>query len=442
MAPVKRPHSTLIGVPPPPPTRRPSLPGVAAAVPPPPPARRSQPELPAPRSVHTVSNELALSRTVLASAPEVDVPLELQAAVLVPTARASRPELPNPPLLESPASKAAAPLPAVAPYPAASVERTPAIATAVLDVESAAASPRPGFRPGTAVGVAAIAVVMGLGLTLLVGRALERPGVEAKPVRPSPMAAPSPKGAARPSPVDQPAKAPEIARAAAQTKSAARASEGSPKPTDVPVSSAPAPSCKEILGAGFVERADPEAALAETQLANRELVRGNVDASHASFCKAALLDGTKIERWLNLAQMFLIRRDAEKAVETAERALELDPKNARALEILGDARARLGDLQKARRAYLDAERRAEPNEDTRKWLVRRDLDEAERSARSRDFVRAERLFRRVVVFDPEHAEAALGVAACLRKLGDQRGAEAWERRAETLARARRTGSQK
>jgi tetratricopeptide (TPR) repeat protein len=309
----------------------------------------------------------------------------------------------------------------------------------VLDVESRSASPRQGFRTGTAVAVAAVAVVTGLGLTLLVGRALEGPGAKATPAR-SPMAAPSPKGAT--SPVELPAKAPEIAPAAAQKTSPARAPEASPKQSDVPVSSAAVPSCKEMLGAGFVEKTDPKAALAETQIANRELVRGNTDASHASFCKAALWDGTKVERWLNLAQMFLIRRDAEKAVETVERALELDPKSARALEILGDAWARLGDLQKARRAYLDAERRAEPDEDARKWLVRRDLDEAERSAKARDFVRAERLFRRVVVFDSEHAGAALGVAACLRKLGDQRGAEAWERRAETLARARRTGSQK
>ena len=189
-----------------------------------------------------------------------------------------------------------------------------------------------------------------------------------------------------------------------------------------------------MLGAGFVAENDPKAALAETQLANRELVRGDAHASQAAFCRAALWDPEKIERWLNLAQIFLIRRDDKQALESVERALELDAKNARALEILGDARARLGRLDEARQAYLDAERRSEPDDDARKWLVRRDMDEAHRSMKARDFVRAERLFRRVVVFEPEHPGAALGVSVCLRKLDDGKAADAWAERAERLAR--------
>jgi hypothetical protein len=43
--------------------------------------------------------------------------------------------------------------------------------------------------------------------------------------------------------------------------------------------------------------------------------------------------------------------------------------------------------------------------------------------------------RRVVVFDPEHAGAALGVATCLRKQNDQEGADEWERHAEALAKS-------
>jgi len=192
-----------------------------------------------------------------------------------------------------------------------------------------------------------------------------------------------------------------------------------------------------MLGDAFVEKADPNAALAETQVGNRELVRGKMDASQAAFCKAALWDGAKVERWLNLAQIFLIRRDGNKAVESSGHALELDPKNARALEIQGDAFARLGKLKEARMAYLAAEARPEPEEDALKWLVRRDLDEANRSLKSRDFVRAERLFRRVVVFDSQHAGAALGVATSLRRQNDQKAADEWERHAEMLVRNKR-----
>ncbi len=194
------------------------------------------------------------------------------------------------------------------------------------------------------------------------------------------------------------------------------------------------PSCKEMLGGEFAEKNDPKAALSETGLANRELVRGNAHAAQASFCKAALWDSAKIERWLNLAQIFLIRRDDKQALTAVERALELDAKNPRALEILGDAQARLGKLDEAKKAYLDSERRPEPDDAARNWLIRRDMGEAQRSLRSGDFVRAERLFRRVVVFDPEHSGAALGVSTCLRKLDAQKAADAWAHRAETLAR--------
>jgi tetratricopeptide (TPR) repeat protein len=189
-----------------------------------------------------------------------------------------------------------------------------------------------------------------------------------------------------------------------------------------------------MLGREFVKESNPKAALAETVLANRELVRGKAHESQMAFCKAALWDSDKVERWLNLAQIFLIRRDDKQALGAAERALELDAKNARALEIVGDAQARLGNLEEARKAYLDSERRPEPGDDARRWLVRRDMDEAQRSLRSHDFVRAERLYRRVVVFDPNHPGAALGVSTCLRKQDDQKAADAWAKRAEMLAR--------
>jgi hypothetical protein len=97
----------------------------------------------------------------------------------------------------------------------------------------------------------------------------------------------------------------------------------------------------------------------------------------------------------------------------------------------------MGKLKEARLSYLAAEARPEPEAEALKWVVRRDLDEANRSLKSREFVRAERLFRRVVVFDPGHAGAALGVATCLRKQNNQKAADEWERHAEMLVRSAR-----
>jgi Tfp pilus assembly protein PilF len=158
-----------------------------------------------------------------------------------------------------------------------------------------------------------------------------------------------------------------------------------------------------------------------------------LDAAFAAFCKAALWDGGTIERRLNLANLYLMRRDGEHAVEQAARALELDPKNGRALEIQADAWARLGKVREARRAFLAGAQRFESDEAAAKWLVRRDLDAAERCLKARDYARAEKFFLRVVVFEPEHEVATSGVVTCLQKLDDPAGAAAWTRRANELA---------
>jgi tetratricopeptide (TPR) repeat protein len=281
--------------------------------------------------------------------------------------------------------------------------------------------------------VTAVAVVTGFGLTLLIARETGHAPQNSAAARTAPAAPASAAIARGPAPTVPVAKAAAVERAPVRELAPALIAERSSEP-QVPTSTRTVPGCREMLGDDFVEKADPNAALAETQVGNRELVRGKVDASQAAFCKAALWDSAKVERWLNLAQIFLIRGDGNQAVESSGRALELDPKNARALELQGDAFARLGKLKEARIAYLAAEARPGSDEDALKWLVRRDLDEASRSLKAREFVRAERLFRRVVAFDPAHAAAAIGVATCLRKQNDRKAADEWERHAELLVR--------
>ena len=88
--------------------------------------------------------------------------------------------------------------------------------------------------------------------------------------------------------------------------------------------------------------------------------------------------------------------------------------------MLGDAWAMLGKHDEARAAYLAAEGKAEPDAKDLQLMVRRDLEEAQRMVKRRDFVRAERLFRRVMVFDSQHVEAGAGLTASLAKLSDGR----------------------
>jgi tetratricopeptide (TPR) repeat protein len=180
----------------------------------------------------------------------------------------------------------------------------------------------------------------------------------------------------------------------------------------------------------LVERNDPKAANRETRLANRELVRGNVTEAHEAYCLAHAWDRSNIDRRLNLSRLYLVRRDWEKAAELALSALKLDPKNRRALGVLGDAWAALHKTKDARAAWLAAETAPKATPSDLRLIVRRNMALAKKVERLQDFLLAERLYRRVLLLEPDHAGAMTGVAACLLKVGDQRAAEAWALRAK------------
>jgi tetratricopeptide (TPR) repeat protein len=203
------------------------------------------------------------------------------------------------------------------------------------------------------------------------------------------------------------------------------------------VSSSSAPSCRQLLGDGLVERNAPHAAQRETRLANRELLRGNVTEAQAAYCKALAWDRPNVDRHVNLGRLFLVRRDWKKAAEYGHGALALDPKNRRALGVVGDALAALHETDEAREAWLAVEKKSDANAKELALIVRRNMALAQRVERLKDFSLAERIYRRVLLFSPAHAGATKGIASCLVKLGDHSAAEAWTRRAEALGQSKR-----
>ena len=203
----------------------------------------------------------------------------------------------------------------------------------------------------------------------------------------------------------------------------------------LPVSGSSAPSCKQLLGKSLAERHDPKRALRETRLGNRALVLGNVAEAEAAFCKALFWDRSNVERHVNLARLFLLRRDWVKAAEYGESALELDPKNGPALGVVGDAWAALNKTKEARAAWLSAEKKPKASPSELRLIVRRNMALAKRVERLRDYSFAERFYRRVLLLEPEHADAMRGIARCLLRVGDQRAAEIWARRAEAPKRS-------
>jgi tetratricopeptide (TPR) repeat protein len=213
-------------------------------------------------------------------------------------------------------------------------------------------------------------------------------------------------------------------------------------PTKPPISTHTAPTCRQLLGKSISERRDPKRATIQTGLANRALVRGNVKEAHAGYCLAWAWDRSNADRRLNLATLYLVRRDWAKAAELGQSAVDLDPQNRRALTVVGDAWAALHKDDKARAALLAAERKQDPSEEEIALMVKRDLALAKGVQRKRDFLLAERLYRRVLLFAPDHVGAMRGVASCLLKLGDARAAAAWARQAQSRARggvAQRSG---
>jgi Flp pilus assembly protein TadD/DNA-binding response OmpR family regulator len=208
----------------------------------------------------------------------------------------------------------------------------------------------------------------------------------------------------------------------------------SPAQTPLDESGARAPSCEQLLGAtATTESAYPGAAFDQMRDANRALVRGDVDAAERGLCKAALWDQKNPAIPLELAQLMLLRRDGASAVGWAKKGLELGPADLRAQSILGDGLARLGDYDGAKLAWLKSMKLEEASEGQVKSLSFGSVREAQASLRHKDFARAERFFRRAVVFDGDNAQASNGLASALLKLGDVGSALRWANHAVSVA---------
>jgi Flp pilus assembly protein TadD len=107
----------------------------------------------------------------------------------------------------------------------------------------------------------------------------------------------------------------------------------------------------------------------------------------------------------------------------------VSPGNTKALGLLGDGLARSGDVQGARKAWFDAVGATDPSPLQKRDFVLASMQEAQLSLYKRDWARAERFFRRVILVDTESLKAALGLASALLKLGDAKPSLLWAQRA-------------
>jgi tetratricopeptide (TPR) repeat protein len=191
-----------------------------------------------------------------------------------------------------------------------------------------------------------------------------------------------------------------------------------------------APTCAALLDPLNLDQGNFPGAAYEQQVAgSKALVQGRVDDAQIAYCKAARWDAKNAQAHVDLAQLFLIRKDGAAAAEEARRAIELDPNSGRAQSLLGDGLVRIGDHDGAKAAWLLASG-IDPKDDAKiKALINRNLHEAEASLKKKDVSRAERFFRRAIVMEPDSLEASRGLAAVLNQLGDGHAAVRWVQRA-------------
>jgi tetratricopeptide (TPR) repeat protein len=173
----------------------------------------------------------------------------------------------------------------------------------------------------------------------------------------------------------------------------------------------------------------PGAAYEQQKLGAKLLVQGKVDDAQLAYCKAARWDSKNPQTHVDLAQLFLIRKDGAAAAEEARSAVELDPNSSRAQSLLGDGLVRVGDHEGAKIAWLKAAGISADDAPQFKALLARNVHEAEASLKNRDVARAERFFRRAIVLDPDSMLASRGLAATLVQLGDGAAAVRWAQRA-------------
>jgi hypothetical protein len=170
------------------------------------------------------------------------------------------------------------------------------------------------FVVGVLVGVVGAAVVMkSRGAPVLEAAAprAAAPALEATAPRASVREVTKPAAEATPEPsaIERAPKSAEPGEAKPESPAVARTKQPARGPSGLPISSSSAPSCQELLRDTPVKRPNTKAALRETLLANRQLMLGNVPIAHAAYCNAFTLDRSNIDRHVNLARLYLVRRD-------------------------------------------------------------------------------------------------------------------------------------
>jgi DNA-binding response OmpR family regulator/Flp pilus assembly protein TadD len=370
----------------------------------------------------------------------VDAALNLAESEKAPIA----PSLPAGPGLSEPPAAPAPLIPAPAPIPR---EAMPVPARVTTTASASASTPRMARetlnpkRKGVSGPFAAILIGLAVAQGLLVAfgmRYFRRSSAEPAP------SASAAYAAATTRPIASVLPAPSALTSAPPAPSGVAAAGAAPVSAESPLpspaaglgpdeSGARAPTCEQLLPDAKPNPGEfPGAAYEQLKLARKAIVQGKADDAQRAYCTALRWDAKNPIYYLELAQLLLIRRDGTGAAEWARQAVRLDPASTKAQSLVGDGLARTGDEEGARRAWYAASGVNTPSPQEIEQLSLRSLKEADQALATRDYVRAERFYRRAALLDAKSVNAHRGLATALLRLGEPKNALRWARAAEKL----------
>jgi tetratricopeptide (TPR) repeat protein len=291
--------------------------------------------------------------------------------------------------------------------------------------------------------VAILSVIVGVSLAVLMvsmGKKREPVARSSQDV-PAAAAAPAPALPA-PAPAAASAVTPQAPSAAPVVAAAAPKPEAAPAPSAAPVEpedssgerTATTPTCEQMVGPSWslLSGDQPGRALAEIAIGRRALMLGKLEDAQVSFCRAAVLDPTKPDAFQALVRTLLLRRDANQALQWAERAAKQHPEIPEVQALYGDALARAGDVDHARTIWLENGHVDASDTAQIRGMAYTYAKGGDRAVKGADFAQADRLYRRAALLDPLNATAAAGLSRVLLVQAEVNAALHWAKRAVSL----------
>jgi Flp pilus assembly protein TadD len=190
-------------------------------------------------------------------------------------------------------------------------------------------------------------------------------------------------------------------------------------------------SCEEKLKDRFPGPPSVERSANFYRQARSFLMQGEMEEAWEVMCSAGLLHPTGPAAD-GLAEFYLSRRSLAEAEKWVRSSLSAEKPRRATQELLGDVESQKGNVNEARRVWLETMKLDGDEEKKLKIISRKHIRNAQQAQKGGDLARAEREIRRAVTLQERDPAAATEFAAILSQRGKLEAAEEWAARAREL----------